>query len=106
MLRCTVCVLDSNHKKRPITIMNRPNAAQLIADIQEKILAMMRTSPAGDLERNLKALLEQAFERMDLVTRSALEIERERLTRLQERVAALEHALGTNAGDPSRGAER
>ncbi len=86
--------------------MNRPNAAQLIADMQEKILAMMRTSPAGDLERNLKALLEQAFERMDLVTRSALEIERERLTRLQERVAALEHALGTNAGDPSRGAER
>jgi BMFP domain-containing protein YqiC len=79
--------------------MNRPppfdRTAQLIADAQEKILALLRSSPAGDLERNLKALLEQTFERMDLVTRSALEIERERLNRLQERVEALEARFGT-----------
>jgi len=82
--------------------MNRPppfpRPAQLIADAQEKILALVRSSPAGDLERNLKALLEQTFERMDLVTRSALEIERERLNRLQERVEALEGRLGAGGG--------
>jgi hypothetical protein len=79
--------------------MNRPlpfpRPDRLIADAQEKILALVRSSPAGDLERNLKALLEQTFERMDLVTRSALEIERERLDRLQARVDALEARLGT-----------
>ena len=79
--------------------MNRPlpfpRPDRLIADAQEKILALVRSSPAGDLERNLKALLEQSFERMDLVTRSALEIERERLDRLQARIEVLEARLGT-----------
>lgn len=78
--------------------MNRPlpfpRPDRLIADAQEKILALVRSSPAGDLERNLKALLEQTFEKMDLVTRSALEIERERLDRLQARVEALEARIG------------
>jgi len=84
--------------------MNRPpplpDPAQLIADAQAKILGLMRASPAGDLERNLKALLEQTFEKMDLVTRSALEIERERLDRLQARVEALE-ARQRTSGQPN-----
>jgi BMFP domain-containing protein YqiC len=88
--------------------MNRPlpfpRPDRLIADAQEKILALVRSSPAGDLERNLKALLEQTFERMDLVTRSALEIERERLDRLQARVDALESRLSTPDDLPASGA--
>jgi BMFP domain-containing protein YqiC len=68
----------------------------LIAEAQAKILGLLRSSPAGDLERNLKALLEQTFEKMDLVTRSALDLERERLNRLQARVDALEARLGTS----------
>jgi hypothetical protein len=82
-----------------LILMNRPlpfpRPTRLIADAQEKILALVRSSPAGDLERNLKALLEQTFEKMDLVTRSALEIERERLDRLRARVEALEARLDT-----------
>lgn len=81
--------------------MKQTNPAQLLADMQDRILALVRSSPAGDLERNLKALLEQTFERMDLVTRSALDIERERLTHLQQRVAALEERLQSSA-DPTR----
>ena len=81
--------------------MKQTNPAQLLADMQDRILALVRSSPAGDLERNLKALLEQIFERMDLVTRSPLDIERERLTHLQQRVAALEERLQSSA-DPTR----
>jgi hypothetical protein len=79
--------------------MNHRDPAQFLVEMQDRILALIRSSPAGDLERNLKALVEQTFERMDLVTRSALEIERERLTRLQQRVAALEARLGEPTGD-------
>jgi BMFP domain-containing protein YqiC len=79
--------------------MSQPTPAQLFAEAQARILALVRSSPAGDLERNLKGLLEQTFERLDLVTRSALEIERERLDRLQARVAALEARLAVESGD-------
>lgn len=82
--------------------MNQRDPAQFLVEMQDRILALIRSSPAGDLERNLKALVEQTFERMDLVTRSALEIERERLTRLQQRVTALEARLGEHAGDTAR----
>jgi BMFP domain-containing protein YqiC len=78
--------------------MSQPTPAQLFAEAQARILALVHSSPAGDLERNLKALLEQTFERLDLVTRSALEIERERLDRLQTRVAALEARLAGDSG--------
>jgi BMFP domain-containing protein YqiC len=79
--------------------MTQKDPAQFLVEMQDRILALIRSGPAGDLERNLKALVEQTFERMDLVTRSALEIERERLNRLQQRVAALEARLGEHTGD-------
>lgn len=79
--------------------MTQATPAQLFAEAQARILALLRSSPAADLERNLKALLEQTFEKVDLVTRSALEIERERLDRLQARVAALEARLAGDPGD-------
>lgn len=79
------------------------------------------TVPAGirqlqaDLEKNVHALLQTAFARMDLVTREEFEVQqgvlartRSRLEELERQVAALEaKVLGTGAvaGTPSATAQ-
>jgi hypothetical protein len=50
----------------------------------------LRSGPAADLERNLKALLGQAFQRLELVTREEFELQRELLARTREKLDALE----------------
>lgn len=72
-------------------------AQQLLADAQVRIAELLRASPAADLERNLKALLAQTFQKLELVTREEFEVERERLARLQARLEALERHLQGNA---------
>ncbi|MEY3664646.1 MAG: hypothetical protein RLZZ153_828 [Pseudomonadota bacterium] len=51
---------------------------------------LLRSSPAADLERNLRALLAQSFQKLELVTREEFELERERLALLEARIRALE----------------
>jgi len=72
-------------------------AQQLLADAQVRIAELLRASPAADLERNLKALLAQTFQKLELVTREEFEVERERLARLQARLETLERHLQGNA---------
>lgn len=73
--------------------MSKPTPQALIADLQERLSGLLRNSPAADLERNLRAVLGQTFQRLDLVTRDEFEAQLERMARLQERVAQLEQAL-------------
>jgi len=70
---------------------------QLLADAQIRLAELLRASPAADLERNLKALLAQTFQKLELVTREEFEVERERLARLQIRLEALERELQSRA---------
>lgn len=65
----------------------------LMQDLQERVGALLRTSPAADLERNLKAMLAQAFQRLDLVTRDEFDTLAEVLAGLRTRIEALEAAL-------------
>jgi len=75
---------------------------ELLADAQTRIAELLRASPAADLERNLKALLAQTFQKLELVTREEFEVERERLARLQTRLEALERELQSRApGHPA-----
>ena len=62
-------------------------------DLQQRIAELFRSSPAADLERNMKAMLAQAFQRMDLVTREEFDVQAALLERLRTRVAALESRL-------------
>lgn len=71
---------------------------QLLAEAQMRIAELLRASPAADLERNLKALLAQTFQKLELVTREEFEVERERLARLQTRLEALERELQSRTG--------
>ena len=83
-------------------------------DLQARIAELMRTSPAGDLERNLRAMLGQAFQRLELVTReefddyaALLGALRNRVEQLEATVAALERARITSdvIGSPDRRAQ-
>lgn len=65
----------------------------LLDELQSRVSELMRNSPAADIERNMKALLAQAFQRADLVTREEFDSQLERLARLQERVEQLEKRL-------------
>lgn len=68
-----------------------------LQDVQRRLAELFRSSPAADLERNVKAMLAQSFQRMDLVTRDEFEIQAEFLARLRQRVEALEARLAEQA---------
>ena len=71
---------------------------QFFEDLSLKIKQLINGSPAGDLEKNLRALLQGAFTKLELVSREEFEVQaevlrvtRERLEALQARVAQLEN---------------
>lgn len=64
-----------------------------LQDLQARLSELMRTSPAGDLERNVKAMLGQAFQRLELVTREEFDDYAALLAALRTRVAQLEEAV-------------
>ena len=72
--------------------------SQFFEDLSLKIRELISGSPAGDLEKNLRALLQGAFTKLELVSREEFEVQaevlrvtRERLEALQARVAQLEN---------------
>ena len=71
-----------------------------LQDVQQRIAELFRSSPAADLERNVKAMLAQTFQRMDLVTREEFEVQLETVARLRRRVEALEAQLADKVDRP------
>jgi len=69
----------------------------LLAELQQRVSDLFRNSPAADIERNLKAMLAQTFQRVELVTRDEFDAQLERMSRLQERIATLEQRLDADA---------
>jgi len=78
-------------------------------DLQHRVLGLLRSGPAADLERNLKALLGQTFQRLELVTREEFELQRELLARTRHKLDALEKQVqqfeARQASAPSAGFE-
>jgi BMFP domain-containing protein YqiC len=78
-------------------------------DFQHRVLGLLRSGPAADLERNLKALLAQSFQRLELVTREEFELQRELLARTRDKLDALEKQVhqfeARQASAPSAGFE-
>lgn len=70
----------------------------LLGELQSRVSELLRNSPAADIERNMKAMLAQTFQRVDLVTRDEFDAQLERLSRLQDRVALLEQRLAETSG--------
>jgi BMFP domain-containing protein YqiC len=73
-------------------------------DLQGKINQAFESSPAKDIERNVKAMMTQGFSKLDLVTREEFDIQaqvlaktRAKLEALETRVAELEARLAVQA---------
>lgn len=62
-------------------------------EFQKNVSDLIARSPAADIERNLKAFMGQAFNKMDLITREEFDIQVDMLKRVQERAAALEEQV-------------
>ncbi len=61
--------------------------------LKNKFSELMKNSPAGDLERNLRAFMNQSAQQMGLVTREEFDVRVELIDRLATRVEALEAEL-------------
>jgi BMFP domain-containing protein YqiC len=63
---------------------------KLFEDLTAKLTAAANSSPAKDLEKNVRALLTQGFAKLDLVTREEFDVQTEVLARTREKLAQLE----------------
>lgn len=73
---------------------------QFFDDLQKQINQILETSPARDIEKNVRALITQGLSKLDMVTREEFDAQalqlariRERLDLLEKRVAELESML-------------
>ena len=71
--------------------------AKALDELAARIGKALEASPAKDIEKNVKAMLQSGLSRLDLVTRQELDVQlevlrktREKLERLEARVAELE----------------
>ena len=71
--------------------------SHLFEDLSNRVAEALAQSPAKDIEKNLRAVMNAAFTKLDLVTREEFDVQakvlartRERLAELEARVAALE----------------
>ncbi len=80
---------------------------KVIDDINAKISQVLAATPAGDVEKNLRASLQGVFSKLDLVTREEFEVQqavlvrtREKLDKLEAQVAAMEKQLRPEPATP------
>lgn len=66
---------------------------QLFEEVSSKISETIANSPAKDMEKNVKAMLGSAFNRMDLVTREEFDIQQQVLIKTRTKLAELEARL-------------
>jgi len=64
-----------------------------IEDLSLKIKETLKNSPAGDLEKNIHALLQSMFTKLELVSREEFDVQAEVLRQTKEKLAALEKQI-------------
>lgn len=64
--------------------------ARLVEEVNARLSELLAASPAQDIERNVKALVTSAFERLELASREELDVQAKVLARTREKLAALE----------------
>ncbi len=62
-------------------------------ELQDRIHQVLQQSPAKDIEKNLRAMLNQGFSKLDLLTREEFEIQTEVLARTRAKLEALEQRV-------------
>ena len=75
---------------------------RILDEISNKIKNLISNSPAGDLDKNMRALLSATFAKLDLVTREEFDVQREVLLRAREKISRLENRVAElERGPPS-----
>ncbi len=82
--------LNIENKKKP---MQRPDIEKLVEQIQQGLPPEFATLQE-DVEKNLRAAIQSALRKLDLVTRDEFDIQQQVLERTQERLQLLEKRLG------------
>ena len=67
--------------------------SQKINEISNKIKEIVSSSPLGDVEKNINALLRGMFTKMELVTREEFEVQAEVLRNTRQKLELLEARL-------------
>ena len=106
LLKFAMTYSEPKHKIRNmVQHMLKEKIEMIISDIT-KILPEDLNVLKDDVEKNLRATLNAAFSKMDLVTREEFDIQasllsrtREKLERLQKKLSALEEQLEKNNPD-------
>ena len=70
---------------------------RVLDEVSKKINELLANTPAAEVQKNLRALLQSTFAKLDLVTREEFDVQRavllrarEKITQLEARLAALE----------------
>ena len=64
----------------------------IFEEVTSKLGETIANSPAKDVEKNVKAMLSSAFNRMDLVTREEFDIQQQVLIKTRTKLVELESA--------------
>ena len=70
----------------PLAMLN----PKLLDEMSARVSSLLAATPAGDVEKNMRAALGSLFAKLDLVTREEFDVQREVLARAREKLAALE----------------
>ncbi|MBJ7379603.1 MAG: accessory factor UbiK family protein [Polynucleobacter sp.] len=71
----------------------REQMQTIASDMQNKIGDAIRQSPAKDLEKNIRSMMTQGFQKMDLVTREEFDVQAKVLSKTREKLEALEQKV-------------
>jgi ubiquinone biosynthesis accessory factor UbiK len=67
--------------------------SQVLNDLSNKINEIIKSSPLADMEKNINALIQGAFTKMELVSREEFDIQTEVLRNTREKLLKLEAKL-------------
>jgi len=75
--------------------MQKPNEIleqmqRVATEMQNKVGEAIRNSPAKDLEKNVRTMMTQGFQKLDLVTRDEFDLQAKVLAKTREKLTALE----------------
>jgi BMFP domain-containing protein YqiC len=66
---------------------------KLLDEMSARVSSLLAATPAGDVEKNMRAALSGLFAKLDLVTREEFDVQREVLARTRARLEALEASI-------------
>jgi hypothetical protein len=66
----------------------------MLDEMSARFNSLLAATPAGDVEKNLRAALAGLFAKLDLVTREEFDVQREVLARTREKLTVLEARVG------------